>query len=171
MRDTGIEIDTVPFLNDQFLIPVFEFGSPFQHKEDFLPWMGESNVSYRLLVHIEYKRLHQLFFAFVTQGLIRVSKPGADPVKLPTLIFSHQNNWEILILVAEEIGDLGVQSLGNGEKGGYRRRDLSIFYLREKTLGKVRPRSQLLKGDALLQSRRADPLTKILFGRGWRHFL
>src|SRR5512136_1166218 len=108
MRDTGIEIDTVPFPEDQLLVTVFELRCPLQHEEDFLPGMGESNVPRRLFIHIEDKRLHQLFFAFVTQGLVRVSKPGSDSMKLPTFIFSHHNDWEILILVAEESGDLRV---------------------------------------------------------------
>lgn len=59
-------------------------------------------------------------------------------MKLPTLIFSYQNDWEILIPVVEEVGNFGVQSLGDCEKSGHRRGDLSIFYFREKTLGKIR---------------------------------
>ena len=85
---------------------------------------------------------------------------------LPTFIFSHQGDWEILILDVEKITDLGVQRLGDGKQGRNRGRNLSIFDLGEKTLGKICSQSQLFKGGGLFQAHRAYSFADILLRRG-----
>jgi hypothetical protein len=92
-------------------------------------------------------------------------------MKLPTFIFSHQNDREILILVAEEISDLGVQDFGNDEKSRNGGRNLSIFDFGEEAFRKIGSRSQLLQAHRSLQADRAYSLTDILLGSRCRHIL
>ena len=103
MGKTGIEIDTITFFDDEFLVSVEKLHRPLKNKEDFFAFVLGNGFLLRVERKGQDKGFHVLIREGMGNGLISILEGGAFPGDQRPFPFSYNGDGGLLFLFPHEI--------------------------------------------------------------------